>query len=87
MLYGHTVLNVGAAPASIFPACMTKVGSKRLKPHRSYSWHFGSADPKYIKRLKKIALATLLDAEQIACFPHRYARVAASSFPILSGDL
>jgi hypothetical protein len=33
-----------------------------------------------------MALATLPQAESIACFLHRYARVAASLFPILSGD-
>ena len=33
-----------------------------------------------------MALATLPQAEQIACFLHHYAGVAASPFPILSGD-
>jgi hypothetical protein len=33
-----------------------------------------------------MALAKLSQAKQIACFLHHYARVAASPFPILSGD-
>jgi hypothetical protein len=33
-----------------------------------------------------MALTTLPQAEQIACFLHHYARHAASPFPILSGD-
>jgi hypothetical protein len=33
-----------------------------------------------------MALATLPQAWQIACFLHHYAPVAASPFPILSGD-
>jgi hypothetical protein len=33
-----------------------------------------------------MALATMLLAEQIVCFLHHYARVAASPFPIPSGD-
>jgi hypothetical protein len=40
----------------------------------------------YIKRAKKMALATLPQAEHIACFLHHYVRVAASPFPIVSGD-
>ncbi len=43
-------------------------------------------DSRYIKRPKKMALATLPQAWQIACFLHHYAPVAASPFPILSGD-
>jgi hypothetical protein len=33
-----------------------------------------------------VALATLPQAEQIACSLYHHARVAASPFPILSGD-
>src|SRR6267143_4578884 len=40
----------------------------------------------YIKRAKKMALATLPQAEQIACFLNHYVRVSASPFPIPSGD-
>jgi hypothetical protein len=43
-------------------------------------------DSRYIKRPKKMALATLTQAEQIACFLHHCARIAASPFPILSGN-
>src|ERR1700724_3112590 len=43
-------------------------------------------DSRYIKRPKKMALATLPQAEQIACFLHHCARIAASPFPILSGN-
>ena len=52
---------------------------QKLKTH-------GSALIPDIKRPKKVALATLLQAEQNACFLPHYARVAASPFPILSGD-
>jgi hypothetical protein len=45
----------------------------------------GSPASRYIKRAKKIAVATLLQPEQIACFRSRYAR-AAASFLTLSGD-
>ena len=44
------------------------------------------SDSKYIKRARKMALATMPQAEQIAYFLRHYARVAASPFPILSGD-
>jgi len=37
-----------------------------------------------IKRAKKMALVTLPQREQIACFLHHYARVAASPCPIPS---
>jgi hypothetical protein len=37
---------------------------------------------RYIKRPKAMALATLPQAEQVACFP---GRDAASPFPVLSG--
>jgi hypothetical protein len=33
-----------------------------------------------------MALATVPQAEQIACSPDQYVRVAASPFPILSDD-
>jgi hypothetical protein len=39
-----------------------------------------------MKKAKKMALATLRQAKQVACFLNQYARVAASPFPILSGD-
>jgi hypothetical protein len=41
--------------------------------------------PRYIKTAEQMALATLPQAEQVACFLHHDARVAASPFPILSG--
>jgi hypothetical protein len=51
---------------------------------------FGSMNRRYIKRgrkgWRKRALTTLPEVEQIVCFLHHYARVAASPFPILSGD-
>jgi len=37
----------------------------------------------YIKRAKKMALATLPQAEQIACFLNHYVRVSASPFQFL----
>ena len=43
-------------------------------------------DSRYIKGPKKMAVAKLPGAEQIACFLHHYARAAASLFPVLSGD-
>jgi len=55
------------------------IGASKLKP-------YPSAGFRYIKWARKMALATLPQAEQIACFLHHYARVAASPFPILSGD-
>jgi hypothetical protein len=39
-----------------------------------------------IKRAEKMALAALTQAEQIACSLRHCALVAASPFPILSGD-
>jgi hypothetical protein len=39
-----------------------------------------------MKKAKKMALATLRRAKQVACFLHLYARVAGSPSPILSSD-
>jgi hypothetical protein len=39
-----------------------------------------------MKKLNKMALTTLPQAEQIPCFPRHFAPVAASPSPILFGD-
>jgi hypothetical protein len=53
---------------------------ENLKLDGSAGFHMG------IKRGKKMPLATVAQAEQLACFLYHYARVAASPFPILSND-
>ena len=59
---------------------------RRATGLRSYGLLLVRPDSGFIKRPKQVALATLQRAEQAVCFLHPYARVAASSFPILSDD-
>jgi hypothetical protein len=76
----------------------TKTGQGWLKrqPRRSdirppgvlarYQQRFVSQETMNVTRAKKMVLASLQRAAWTACFLHPYARVAASSSPIPSGD-
>jgi hypothetical protein len=56
----------------------TVIGTGKFKPTVA-------GFPTYQEAPRKMAMATVSQAEQVACFPDHYARVPASPFPILSG--